>query len=67
MRHDSVGKETAAGFVTEGIKHTVEQTTVAAGEKLVHIMGGASIIQQALAAGLVDELGHDPGGQPGCA
>jgi dihydrofolate reductase len=25
-------------------------------DKLVHIMGGASIIQQALAAGLVDEL-----------
>jgi dihydrofolate reductase len=34
----------------------VEQAKAAAGTKLVHIMGGASIIQQALAAGLVDEL-----------
>ena len=43
-------------FVTEGIEHAIEQAIVAAGDKLVHIMGGASIIQQALAAGLVDEL-----------
>jgi dihydrofolate reductase len=28
----------------------------AAGEKDVHVMGGADVIRQALAAGLVDEL-----------
>jgi dihydrofolate reductase len=55
--HEVVVKgETTFTFVTEGIKHAVERATVAAGDKLVHIMGGASIIQQALAAGLVDEL-----------
>jgi dihydrofolate reductase len=55
--HDVVVKgETAFTFVTEGIEQAVEQAIVAAGDKLVHIMGGASIIQQALAAGLVDEL-----------
>jgi dihydrofolate reductase len=43
-------------FVTEGIEHAIGQAIVAAGDRLVHVMGGASIIQQALAAGLVDEL-----------
>ena len=51
--HEVVVKgETTFRFVTEGI----EQAIVAAGDKRVHIMGGASIIQQALAAGPVDEL-----------
>jgi dihydrofolate reductase len=55
--HDVVVKgETTFTFVTEGIEYAIEQAIVAAGDKLVHIMGGASIIQQALAAGLVDEL-----------
>ena len=55
--HEVVVKgETTFTFVTEGIEHAIEQAIVAAGDKLVHIMGGASIIQQALAAGLVDEL-----------
>lgn len=55
--HDVVVKgATTFTFVTEGVKHAIEQASVAAGDKLVHIMGGASIIQQALAAGLVDEL-----------
>ena len=55
--HDVVVKgATTFTFVTEGIEHAIEQAIVAAGDKLVHIMGGASIIQQALAAGLVDEL-----------
>ena len=55
--HDVVVKgETTFTFVTEGIGHAVEQAAAAAGDRLVHIMGGASIIQQALAAGLVDEL-----------
>jgi dihydrofolate reductase len=55
--HDVVAKgETTFTFVTEGIAHAIGRASEAAGEKLVHIMGGASIIQQALAAGLVDEL-----------
>jgi dihydrofolate reductase len=55
--HDAVVKgDTTFTFVTEGIEHAIEQARVAAGSKRVHIMGGASIIQQALAAGVVDEL-----------
>src|SRR6266508_4841724 len=55
--HDVVVKDkTTFTFVTEGVEHAIEQAIVAAGDKLVHIMGGASIIQQALAAGRVDEL-----------
>jgi dihydrofolate reductase len=55
--HEVVVKGTTTfTFVTEGIEHAVVQAIVAAGDKIVHIMGGASIVQQALAAGLVDEL-----------
>jgi dihydrofolate reductase len=55
--HEIVVKgETTFTFVTEGINDAIDQAIAAAGDKLVHIMGGASIIQQALAAGLVDEL-----------
>ena len=39
-----------------GIEAAVERAKEAAGEKDVHIMGGADTIRQALAAGLVDEL-----------
>lgn len=54
--HVVVKGKTTFTFVTEGIKHAIEQAIEAAGDKVVHIMGGASIIQQALAARLVDEL-----------
>jgi dihydrofolate reductase len=55
--HEVVVKgETTFTFVSEGIEQAIEQAIAAAGDKRVHIMGGASIIQQALAAGLVDEL-----------
>ena len=55
--HDVVVRgQTTFTFVTEGIGHAVERAVAAAGDKRVHIMGGATIIQQALAAGLVDEL-----------
>ncbi len=55
--HDVVVKgETTFTFVTGGVKHAVEQAIAAAGDRRVHIMGGAGIIRQALAAGLVDEL-----------
>lgn len=48
--------DTTFTFVTGGIESAITQARAAAGEKNVHIMGGASIIQQALAAGLVDSL-----------
>jgi len=43
-------------FVTDGIEAAIQQARAAAGEGNVAIGGGASAIQQALAAGLVDEL-----------
>ena len=55
--HDVVAMgRTTFTFVTEGIERAVEQAVAAAGDKRVHVMGGASVVQQALAAGLVDEL-----------
>jgi dihydrofolate reductase len=39
-----------------GVEAAVEQAKTAAGEKDVHVMGGAQIIRQALEAGIVDEL-----------
>ena len=43
-------------FVTEGIESALEQATAAAAGGDVVIAGGASLIQQYLAAGLLDEL-----------
>jgi dihydrofolate reductase len=43
-------------FVTDGIQSALEQARTAAGEKDVAIAGGASVVQQYLAAGLLDEL-----------
>lgn len=48
--------ETTFVFVTEGVESAIAQARVAAGDKNVHVMGGASVIQQALNAGLVDSL-----------
>ena len=39
-----------------GVEAAVERAREAAGGKDVHVMGGADVIRQALAAGLVDEL-----------
>jgi dihydrofolate reductase len=39
-----------------GVKEAVEQAWSAAGDKDVHVMGGADVIRQALEEGLVDEL-----------
>jgi dihydrofolate reductase len=45
------------GFTfVSGVEAAVEQAEEAAGDKDVHIMGGADIIRQALDAGVVDEL-----------
>jgi dihydrofolate reductase len=43
-------------FVSDGIESALEQARAAAGEKDVGIAGGASVIRQYLAAGLVDEM-----------
>lgn len=44
-------------FVTDGIHSALAQAKAVAGDKNVLIGGGARVIQQYLAAGLVDELG----------
>ena len=43
-------------FVTDGIESALEQARAAAGDKDVHVAGGAESAQQYLAAGLLDEL-----------
>jgi dihydrofolate reductase len=43
-------------FVTDGIESALEQAKAAADNKDVGIGGGANVIQQYLAAGLIDEL-----------
>jgi dihydrofolate reductase len=43
-------------FVTEGIERAVQLAREAAGELDIEVAGGASTIQQALRAGLLDEL-----------
>jgi dihydrofolate reductase len=45
----------AFSFV-DGVEEAVARARDAAGDKDVHVMGGADVIRQALAAGLVDEL-----------
>jgi dihydrofolate reductase len=55
--HDVVMRgETTFTFITQGIESAIARARAAAGDKKVHIMGGASVIQQALKAGLVDSL-----------
>lgn len=55
--HEKVIKgDTTFTFVTEGIDAAIGQARAAAGDRNVHVMGGASVIQQALNAGLVDSL-----------
>ena len=46
-------------FVTGGIESAIEQAKAVAGDKDVTIIGGASIAQQCLRVGLVDELHID--------
>jgi dihydrofolate reductase len=55
---ETVTKEggTTFTFVTEGIEAALEQAQVAAGDKDVGIAGGASVAQQYLKAGLLDEM-----------
>jgi dihydrofolate reductase len=46
-------------FVTDGVESAVEQARAAAGGRDVSIAGGAAVVQQAMAAGLLDELRLD--------
>jgi dihydrofolate reductase len=48
--------DTTFTFVTDGIEAALEQAKAAAGGKDVYIGGGAAIINQYMAAGLVDEI-----------
>ncbi len=43
-------------FVTDGIESALDQARAAAGERDVQIAGGATAVQQYLAAGLLDQL-----------
>ena len=46
-------------FVTEGVANAVARAQLAAGGKSVYVIGGASVVRQLLAAGLVGELRID--------
>ena len=46
-------------FVTDGVESAIRQAKAAAGDKVVQVIGGASVVQQLLRAGLVDELQID--------
>ena len=48
--------ESGAFTFVSGVKEAVERAVEVAGAKDVHVMGGADVIRQALAAGLVDEI-----------
>ena len=56
--HDPIEMEggTTFHFVTEGIESAYEQAKAVAGGQNISIAGGASCAQQALKAGLVDEV-----------
>jgi len=43
-------------FVTGGIESALEQARAAAGDRDVAVVGGANVVRQYLAAGLLDEL-----------
>jgi dihydrofolate reductase len=47
---------TSFTFVTDGLEAALQQARAAAGDKNVAIAGGASVVQQCLNAGLLDEF-----------
>jgi dihydrofolate reductase len=55
---ETVSKQggTTYTFVTDGIESALAQAREAAGDKDVHVSGGADVAQQYLKAGLLDEL-----------
>jgi dihydrofolate reductase len=48
--------ESGAFSFVSGVEVAIERAREAAGDKDVNVMGGADVIRQALAAGLIDEL-----------
>ncbi len=48
--------EGGAFTFVSGVRPAIDRAVAAAGDKDVHVMGGADVIRQALEAGLVDEL-----------
>ena len=54
-RPEEAPEDAEFAFVA-GVEEAVERAREAAGDKDVHVMGGADVIRQALQAGLVDEL-----------
>lgn len=46
-------------FVTDGVASAIDQAKMAAGDKDVTIVGGASIAAQCMSAGLADEIHMD--------
>jgi len=55
-RGDLVTATGTFAFVTDGIERAVRRAQAAAGDKDVLVMGGPTVAQEALRAGLVDEL-----------
>jgi dihydrofolate reductase len=57
VTHRPEDEPDGAGFTfVAGVEEAVARAKEAAGDKDVHVMGGADVIRQALDAGLVDEL-----------
>ena len=57
VTHRPEDEPEGAGFrFVSGVEQAVEQAKAAAGDKHVHVMGGADVMRQALEADLVDEL-----------
>ncbi|MEA2519057.1 MAG: hypothetical protein QOF49_1137 [Chloroflexota bacterium] len=57
VTHRTQDEPPGAGFTfVDGLETAIGQARSAAGDKDVHVMGGADIIRQALRAGYVDEL-----------
>jgi dihydrofolate reductase len=55
-RDDLVTATGTFTFVTDGIEHAVRRAQAAAGDQDVLVMGGPTVAQQAVRAGLVDEI-----------
>ncbi len=55
-REPAVKSDMSFTFVTDGIEAALQQAKAAAGGRDVSLAGGAEVVQQYLAAGLLDEL-----------
>ncbi len=59
VTHEAPEKSPARGvyeFVTGGIEEALKRATVAAGSRVVSVLGGAKLGQQYIQAGLIDEI-----------